>query len=78
MPNIQTDRAEALERELEAERKRVAAALRATRESLKLSLRDVSPKVNLSIASLSLTERAEQWHTPTIRRLVRFYEKTAA
>lgn len=77
-PNIQTDRAEQLERELDAERRRVAHALRETRESLGLSLRDVSPKVRLSITSLSLTERCEQWSTPTIKRLVRFYEKSAA
>lgn len=82
MPNetlkIQTDRAEALERELGAERKRVAAALRETREKLGLSLRDVAPRARLSGASLSYIERGEQWHTPTIKRLARLYERSAA
>lgn len=74
---IQIDRALVLEKELQTERKRVAAALRRRREELGLSLREVSPKVRLSAASLSYIERGEQWHAPTIRRLARFYETAA-
>lgn len=76
--NIQTDRAERLEERLLAERRRIAAALRARRLELGMSITDVAPKAELSIASLSYIERGEQWHTPTIKRLVRFYDLTAA
>lgn len=76
--NIQIDRAVSLERELSAERQRIAAALRARRVELGLSITTVAPKAKLSIASLSYIERGEQWETGTIQRLVRFYDKTAA
>lgn len=75
---VQMEQTKRLERELRRSRGQIADLLRAERERLGLSLRDVGPRVRLSHVSVRKIESGNQWETQTVDRLIRFYERAGA
>jgi transcriptional regulator with XRE-family HTH domain len=66
-----------LEAQLVEKRKEVAKNLRASREALRLSLREVGYRVKLTPGALLNIEQGKSWRTKTVAKLARFYERAA-
>ena len=67
-----------LEAELETKRREAGRVLRSARRRLKLTMRDVAPKVKMSAATIHNVEKCKVWKTKTAQRLARFYEQQNA
>lgn len=67
-----------LEAELAEKRKEASKLLRSTRESLRLSLREVGQSVRLTQGALLNIEQGKSWRTKTVARIARFYERKQA
>jgi transcriptional regulator with XRE-family HTH domain len=65
-----------LEAELEEKRRVIAAFLKAERTKRGLSLRQAGRKVRIAHSGLLLIERGQSWSTPTVARILRYYERT--
>lgn len=76
--SVQIEEVARLEERLAASRRAAANALRSLRERRGLSLRQVSPHVQLSAGALSQLERGESWETQTAARVAAFLESDAA